>query len=124
MFSRNFLSLALLSATVSADFLIFATTSNQYDGSSASGFNFLNHPPSCDDIGNSINIITYDNDASKGGAACDGEGYGCTSAENIRDWDITRFEFYDGPDAIGGGTDDPESLTSGGLGHISMCPNL
>ena len=117
MLFQSLLSIAALSAPATANFYIFATNSNYFspDGGSGGQFNFLNNPPSCDDINNSINIMSTGNDASSGGVACDG----CDISKNTQDWDITRFEFYDGPDAIGGSTDSPESLTSGGLGHIS-----
>lgn len=119
MLSKSLFTLALLGAAaerVTANFLIFATTNNDILGA-ANQFLLFNNPPSCEDAANAIPLTTgYDNDASSGGAACDG----CDIGKNTQDWDITRLEFYDGSDAIGSATDNPQPLTSGGLGHLSM----
>lgn len=63
---------------------------------------FLNNPPDCNNFLNSTPLgKDVDNDASSGGVAMDGNDPNA----NIRDWDLTRFEFYNGAncDAVGCG---------------------
>ncbi|KAK7464808.1 hypothetical protein VKT23_006014 [Stygiomarasmius scandens] len=123
--------LALLSAfvlpLVRADFRIFYAMDNTLDegGSSTSNVLFLfNNPPDCDDVHNAVAVPAGSgngdpNDASSGGFACDG----CDSDKAPDDFDITRLEIYDGPDAVGSATDSPHGITTEALGHITLRPN-
>ncbi|KAH0565896.1 hypothetical protein GP486_000699 [Trichoglossum hirsutum] len=110
-----------LSSTVVADLYIFQVTATAMDeGGLEVGhpINIFSSPPSCNDVNNAINIFSVNNDASKGGFVCDGCNEG-----SILDWTITRFEMYDGPNAIGAATSSPVSLTTGAVGHITLRPN-
>jgi hypothetical protein len=107
-----------LASTVIADLYIFqASVGTWEDGGPIAGdpINVFTSPPSCNDVGRAINIFSVNNDASSGGFACDG----CDVGTAIVNWSITRFEMYDGPDAIGSSTSNPTGLTSGAVGHIS-----
>lgn len=78
---------------VAADFSVFTIQDNPATDADVqtNGFKFFNNPPDCDDINNSVPWINGWNDASDGGAACDG----CDGGKNVLDWDVTRFEIND-----------------------------
>lgn len=85
-----------------ADFVIYAGQSNNYDLVGASDqTNLLSiypYTPDCGMVGNDVPFTNYNNDLDIGGYACDG----CSDAVAVKDWYITRLEFNNGPDAIGG----------------------
>ncbi|KAK7464806.1 hypothetical protein VKT23_006012 [Stygiomarasmius scandens] len=122
---------ALLSASllplVQADFRIFFAVSNDLSEGGATSSNELllfNNPPDCNDISSAVPISAGSgngdpNDASSGGFACDG----CDADKAPDDFDITRLEIFDGPDAVGGSTNNPSGVTTEALGHITLRPN-
>lgn len=91
---RSFTALSILAAIspVLADFSIYCgRDQNSFDGP-ASECLFFNNPPSCDDVGNSIQFfVDPHNDASFSGLTCDG----CDAAASPYDWDITRIEVHE-----------------------------
>jgi len=110
-----------LASTVAADLYIFQVMSNFFtEGGTGTGdpIHVYSNRPNCKAVNNAIPLYSVDNDASSGGFACDGCDKGA-----IVDWPITRFEMYDGPDAVGSSTHHPTGLTSGTVGHITLRPD-
>ena len=74
-------------------------------------------PLGCSDVDGMVSLSNpNDNDASSGGWACDG-----CNQDAVRDWDIERFEMYNGDDAVGAVTDDPFPLFDRATGAVSTC---
>ena len=106
-----------------ADFQVYLGTTNEINNPgtsfSASAMQVHDHSPlGCSDVDGMVSLSNpNDNDASSGGWACDG-----CNQDAVRDWDIERFEMYNGDDAVGAVTDDPFPLFDRATGAVSTCP--
>lgn len=111
---------AILLNGAAADFTIYLGNTNEIDNPgisfSAAGMQVHDHAPlDCSEVSDMVTISTpSDNDASSGGWACDG-----CNADAVRDWDVQRFEMYNGDDAVGSETDNPIPLFSSATGSVS-----
>ncbi|KAI1253858.1 hypothetical protein MGN70_004253 [Eutypa lata] len=112
---------AILLNGAAADFTIYLGNTNEIDNPgisfSAAGMQVHDHAPlDCSEVSDMVTISTpSDNDASSGGWACDG-----CNADAVRDWDVQRFEMYNGDDAVGSETDNPIPLFSSATGSVTL----
>ena len=128
MQQRVLTSVALALAAASpalADFTVYLGNTNEINNPgvsfSASAMQVHDHAPlGCSDVDGSVSLSNpSDNDASSGGWACDG-----CNQDAVRDWNINRFEMYNGEDAVGASTDDPIPLFNRATGSVSTCRSV